>query len=304
MKHANEFFAMQRERYRMLLRRRSRAEKYRHRPCPWQNAPRADGSCHCDECLLERDGLLTRDTVLRQWRFCNVFREDDRTTIWFRENIRQPLRDDPKVVLATVAFRWFNRIETGEKIRHLLLGKWDSKEARQILYLQEPVVTGAYMIKTPAGKDKLDGVLWCIDQFATGWSGRMGFLCLQDAWTYLRTFPYLGPFMAYEVVSDLRHTHVLEGVYDIMTWANAGPGCTRGIGRVVCGDPKNFTDSSQSDQRDMNLLMKQLLEMSRSAQNWPAEWPRWEMREVEHGLCEFDKYCRGKVGERLKRRYQ
>jgi hypothetical protein len=38
---------------------------------------------------------------------------------------------------------------------------------------------------------------------------------------------------------------------------------------------------------------------------WPTDWPRWEMREVEHWLCEYDKWCRVmKDKKRMKRRYQ
>jgi hypothetical protein len=30
---------------------------------------------------------------------------------------------------------------------------------------------------------------------------------------------------------------------------------------------------------------------------WPKDWPKLEMRDVEHTLCEFDKYERVKAGE-------
>lgn len=307
MKQLDQFFAMQRERYKMLLRRRSRAEQYRPRPCPWGNAPRADGTCHCNECLLEREGLLTRDPVLSKWRFCNVFREDDVTTAWFRKNIREPMKDDPRVLLATIAFRWFNRIETGEKIKDVLLGNWDTQQVRRRLYLAQPVVTGAYMIKTPSGMDKLDGVCWCIDQAAKViakypadyWYEKS----LQQFWNALREMPLMGGFMAYEVVSDLRHTFLLREASDINTWANAGPGCTRGLGRVVHGDPNHWTATSEKDQKAMNSAMIELYCRSLQSEYWPSGWPKWEMREVEHSLCEWDKYCRGLAGDKLKRKY-
>lgn len=304
------FFEMCRERYKMLLRRRSRAEKYRDHPCPWRHAPSADGVCRCDECLLEHEGLLTRDPVLSKWRFCNVFREDDKTTVWFRENIREPLRNDPKVLLATVAFRWFNRIETGEKIKDILLsGRWDSKEVKRRLWLDEPVVTGAFMVKTPPGLDKLEGVCWCVEQFAKGADHLIGRwdpeVTLEGMWTALRTFPYLGPFMSYEVVTDLRHTHLLENAPDILSWANAGPGCARGLGRLVHDDADHWDSNSEKDQKEMLSEMKKLLDAARDEATgmWPKEWPQWEMREVEHGLCEFDKMMRGLGGSKLKRRY-
>jgi hypothetical protein len=56
--------------------------------------------------------------------------------------------------------------------------------------------------------------------------------------------------------------------------------------------------------------MKGLLRDSRDAKFWPQGgkatakaaqnalyWPKWELREVEHTLCEFDKFERTRLGE-------
>src|SRR5262245_9489817 len=271
-----EFFATARERYEILLRRRT------GEGLPW-----------------------TKDPIFPHWRFCNVFREDDRTTIWFRENVRDKIRDDPEAVTrATIAFRWFNRVETGELIKHLLLGEWSSAEAREILRDVRPLVTGAYIIKGQDGMTKLEGVLACVDEAFRMLPPMMSHLTsLEAAHAELTSIPYLGPFMAYEVVTDLRHTSVLEKSPDIMTWANPGPGCTRGLSRAAHGELGHFSRGSVWSRREMLSLMSELLAMSRDSANWPSEWPSWEMREVEHWLCEFDKYERARGGEALKRRY-
>ena len=96
--------------------------------------------------------------------------------------------------------------------------------------------------------------------------------------------------MAYEVASDLRHTRYLRNAPDIMTWANLGPGSKRGINRVL-GEPLG---ASVSDQLAQEVFLS-LLEYLQS--NWPNDWPALEMREVEHSLCEFDKYMRVKLGQ-------
>jgi len=36
----------------------------------------------------------TQDKIFLENKFCNPFRENDKTTVWFRENIREPLRDN------------------------------------------------------------------------------------------------------------------------------------------------------------------------------------------------------------------
>src|SRR5665213_532654 len=129
----NKFFSTARERYSILLKRRAGLPK------PW-----------------------SVDPIFQREYFCNVFRESDKTTEWFRENIRDKVRDDPqKALLAIAAFRWFNKIETGEKIKDLLVGEWSSEAASERLLNARPVVTGAYIIKTPDGMNKMTGVLWC-----------------------------------------------------------------------------------------------------------------------------------------------
>jgi hypothetical protein len=49
---------------------------------------------------LKEEPPWTEDEILKQFKFCQVFREDDRTTRWFREHIRDPLKDSPDVVMA------------------------------------------------------------------------------------------------------------------------------------------------------------------------------------------------------------
>lgn len=291
MVKAESFFAIARERE--AIRRRRCVE---HLSAPW-----------------------TDDPIFREWRFCNVHREHDKTTEWFRDNVRSKLTG-LAVVEATIAFRWFNRIETGEVLLDLLLNGWNHDEAlRRLLELEQVfsgayrishhsrgrLFTGAYIVKSPDGKSKLRGILECIEEarrkvpeMLPQW-GEL--LC--GAWNDLRTIPFLGPFMAYEVVSDLRWTDVLHGAEDVCLWANPGPGCARGLGQVLADEPRMFNRGSNKHRDEMFSLMYQLLEMSRQPEVWPYVDAPWEMREVEHWACEADKYWRAERGERLKRRF-
>lgn len=255
----------------------------------------------------------TDDKILQENRFCNVFREDDKTTIWFRENVRNFLQNYPRVLPATVIFRWFNRIETGEKILDLLVNadKWDTAEARKRLTGVSPVVTGSYIIKTPNGMTKLEGLLWCFDQFLPKWRELYdtiipGTTTMETLWTQLQEFPFLGQFMAYEIVTDLRFTHILKNAPDIMTWANPGPGAARGMGRLVEGaDINTFKMQNKKHRQIVIEKMQELLEASKEEHNWPKEWQQWEMREIEHTLCEFDKYERIRLGEgKMKQKFR
>lgn len=287
--HAHKFFMLARERYNILLRRRAGD------PWPW-----------------------TKDTHLQTWRFTNIFREDDRTTSWFRNEIRDPLsmrcgtglpfhniENRIKLVESTMIFRWFNRISTGELIKDLLLGEWNSREALLRLQGEDPIFTGAYIIIGVPGQSKLEGVLEAIDGarpylpvMVPKWGAT-----LEDAWEDLKTIPYIGGFTGHEIVQDLRYTPVLENATDVNSWGNLGPGAIRGISWLVYGHGEGF-NNSVSQQKQMLKLMAELLEMSRDPQYWPVEWPKWEMHQVEFLLCEFAKYMRALNGFRQKRRYE
>jgi len=287
----DHFFATARERYQIKLNREA------GKPWPW-----------------------TTDTHFQNWRFCQVHREDDKTTVWFRETIRKGILERfpssgnyklLKLLESTLIFRWFNRIETGEAIKDLLIYDWDTQEARSRLTGVSPVVTGAYIIKAGDGVSKLEGILACIDEarpqlprMLADWMVEPPeHRSLRVAWESIRELHFMGGFMAYEAVSDLRWTPILDQAQDIMTWANAGPGCARGLGWVVYNDSDVFS-CSVGHQRKMLEYMQELLEHSKNPNYWPAEWKQWEMREVEHWNCEFDKYMRAYGGSRLKRRFQ
>jgi hypothetical protein len=248
----------------------------------------------------------TQDPIYQKYRFCNVFREDDKTTVWFRDTLRNPLDTNAtKVLFATIAFRWFNRISTGKLISGNLMegpSKWDPRKIREILKDKKPVVTGAYIIKTPNGMNKLDGVLFCIEEVRAdidALTDHLAFNCktLESMWERLREYPYLGDFMAYEVVTDLRYTLLGRDAQDIDLWCNPGPGCTRGLGWVISGNFEQFNRGSRKDRAEMLPLMQEILLASRSDEYWPRQFCRsWDMRTVEHWLCETTKYIRVRDG--------
>lgn len=180
----------------------------------------------------------------------------------------------------------------------------DLAEALRARKPRGPYVSGAYIIKAETGMDKLSGVCYCIDKFnkESAWRTAAEDMLypttnyrLETAWEWLKKQYYLGPFTAYEIVCDLRYTELLEKAPDRLTWANPGPGAIRGLNRV-CGVDPNMTIK----RSDAIAMMAVLL-----SESTYRGWTDWEMREVEHTLCEFDKYERVRLGQgRSKRRYR
>lgn len=265
--------------------------------------------------MLDRHAGLPRpwtdDPILQQYRFTCVFREQDRTTLWFRHHVRNWLaKMTPRQqVLGTILFRTLNRTESGEVIFRQSMGdpigwryiRGDATIAHVEAELRAaiprgPWVTGSYIVKTPDGMDKLTGALWIVEEarlrlaaLLDGHPLQTTPRTLQAFWLALQKFDYIGGFTGYEIVSDLRWLPILRDAPDIMTWANAGPGATRGL-NWVHGRTKS------ASQSQMNEEMQELLRLSQDPEYWPIGWPSWEMREVEHWCCETLKYMRFKEG--------
>jgi len=258
----------------------------------------------------------TDDTILQSCYFTNAYREHDKTTVWFRENVRDPTRDMLEVLMATVIFRWFNKIETGELLLHnKLLTSWNEAKATRLireLNKVQPVFTSAFMVKAGNGPPgcKVPNVCKAITAV---WKERHRLLrvceedCrLQALWAELCKFNHLGGFMSYEVVCDLRYTGLLDKAIDINTWTNLGPGAARGLQRIQ-GLPIKIARTGVKDTRPKppNDWLGRLIYLRRVInRKLKGKVPRFELREVEHSLCELDKYERVLFGQgRSKRKY-
>lgn len=286
MKHLKDFFAFAEERE--AIRQRKEAGE----PWPW-----------------------TKDEVLQRAFFCNIYREDDKTTKWFRNSARDWVAEHKMVALtACVLFRWFNKIETGEQILPWLRGETltepgsDLWRERLLAMVNGHAARGhavfgaGYIISSPLGDRKIDWAVNCTTKTVRN-APRILAACtsLESAWDALQKEQGLGPFMSYEIVTDLRHTSVLRNAPDIMSWANPGPGCMRGLGWVTLGcSGRGIFKRNREGVQNMLKLMREIRDAS-DGYAWQA---RWEMREVEHVLCEFDKYRRVQRGDRPKRWYR
>jgi hypothetical protein len=286
LENAQKFFGYAKERYKIFLKREAGES------IPW-----------------------TKDRILQIYRFCNVFREDDVVTKYIRKNISLEIYGDHLVGVAVMS-RIFNKPSTLQKLiedennkaNPDLLGAWTylrhevwANLVRERLEGVQPIISAAYIIATKPGMNKLDGILHCLEPVLANAVQLQKEMqkegcTLQYACELLQQFSHIGPFIAYEIVTDLRHS-ILKNAPDIMTWANPGPGATRGLGRILEKGPKHFSRTSPKSVAQMMIHMQELLELSKDERFWDQSYPSWEMREVEHTLCEFDKYERARLGE-------
>ena len=243
----------------------------------------------------------TKDPIFQEWKFTNVFRQLDKVTVWFMDNIITPHINDGPLLLANIAtHRYFNWPDTSEAMGYIT--EWNPLELEKILLEREKlgckIFTGAYMVtggaKGGTGRKKISLVLH--DFLAPIWENKEIILAetLEETCTNFRLYPgwKSGGFAAYEVVTDLTYTPMLCNASDKNTWANAGPGAKRGLERIY------------GYMHEWEYLQYMRLLLVESVKYVGDHVPMLDMRAIEHSLCEFSKYVRIKEGTgRARSRY-
>ena len=249
----------------------------------------------------------TEDPILRTWKFTNVFRRLDRMTEYLvgRLQLHADAPLDIKL-FNCVAFRYSG----GEAFWNALgwLEKWDQKEkdfwiktGLDLVARGERVFTHAYLIHSfhqPGPKH----IVIANEALDLIWQHRHELVqtiqetkSIEAFCKHLRTFRGFkaGGFLAYEVACDLTYIDPLNNAVDLLTWANPGKGAIRGLIRLLDEKPSEV---------EAIAAMRYLLEQSEH--HIEHYVPPLQIRDIEHSLCEFDKYCRAKFAEgRPKQRY-
>ena len=239
----------------------------------------------------------TNDEILQKYSFCNVYRELDKVTIWIRENWKEPYELHPNLPFAMAVARQINWPETLEEIG--FPEEWEPERVKKIMQDRmdrgEKVYTGAYMLTGTLGGTKVEQT---VDKILTPLYNNPPEIIwdsLEKTWKNYLPYAGFSGFMAYEVVTDLRYTSHLCFAKDITTLANAGPGAKRGLNRIH-GRSLNQSIKTKDSVREM----KELLDVADNYYNrgiYSGYQQPFEMREIEHCLCEFDKYERVRLGE-------
>jgi len=228
----------------------------------------------------------TQDKILQSYRFCNVNREDDTVTKWFAENWRAPdYWKQRNFVPAIILGRTINWPDTLEELG--FPHRWDSEEILRRLDNRQArgvkVYTGAYMITAgPPGVRKNAFVVGNAESYFFK-PPQLDPLSLENSWKELRTYPCVGPFIAAQIIADLKQTSHLREAKDWMTWAGLGPGSTRGLNRLYERDLKASVSQDQG--------LKEMREVSKAIDFDLC------LQNLQNSLCEFDKYERVKWGQ-------
>lgn len=242
----------------------------------------------------------TTDPILRDYRLENVYREQDKETVYLRRNWLHPYANHQNLWFAACLFRLINWSPTLADIG--FPETWNPRQVLEILERRmaagEKTYTSVYRIQHHGCASnalylvhRVLEPLWKAVSSGTNppiWDGGKR-VSLEAAHGWLSQFFGFGDdpgFTNYEVITDLRHTRYLCNAPDIMTWANAGPGARDGIRRLLGVGMKT------------KIPVRDQLRYMREAFRWLDQnrdrriLPTLEMRDVEHSLCCYHKWRR------------
>lgn len=235
----------------------------------------------------------SEDPVFQTVYFCNVRREDDKTTKWIRENWQMVGTHEHLVAMALA--RFVNKPDTLAKLGYP--HKWDEEYSKRFVEYMETAKkpwSGAYIVSTngnPISKavyiaSVLDGINAMRD---------LDYGDLARAYTSLMTAQGIGSFMAGQILADLKNSpgHPLTTAPDWWTWCAHGPGSLRGMSWLTGWEKVSPIQFYQFMPTLVNILTED-----------PPIEGRLHAQDIQNCLCEFDKWCRVTNGTgRSKRKY-
>lgn len=237
----------------------------------------------------------TTDPVLRDFKFTNVFRELDRGTLALRK-MEAGQTDPALLIFNTWWYRLFNWhehatnlgfVDSYDKLHDYMIGL-HNRGGR--------IFTAAHMVRGIGGQAKVFPYLKLSKYI---WDDRLDLAEIfskvttqQEAMRTAQLYYLMGDFTSYEVVCDLRW-HVLKHCTDALAWGNVGNGAVRGLKRLGY---KPTVESMVALWELAKLYLEPHVIDHHPGVSPDPLWPPFELREIEHSLCEFDKYMRAVSG--------
>ena len=242
-------------------------------------------------------GPWTKDPILKEWKFCNVRREDDRVTKWIAKNWRDNHHTEPDLWFAMVVARFINWPETLNYLGfpipwdrvHFLKAMHDFKASGKKVY------TGAYMVRADMDhankyeyqEEVVFTPLWDKREYLRPKQGDS----LNGFHMTLGMFHGLGSFMAAQVVADMKYVPPLVHAGDWNTFAASGPGSRRGLNRVMGRE----VDAKWREEEWRLALSR--LQNELNPELTCSGVGTLHAQDIQNCLCEFDKYERVKWNE-------
>lgn len=268
----------------------------------------------------------TEDHILRDFKFCNVYRQLDGGTVAIRKYIENTDITPEKKLFNIIAYRFFNRRDT---IEHLFGGLLDP-ETFDFKYYEhrfdnikqsENIFSNAYLITAHAykkdyrPKDKHVQILLMLNDLRQRLSDIIGLLQAgspQDGLQIIeRSVPMAGAFLSGQILLDAAYARDIVA-YSGDDFLIVGPGAHWGLNIIF--DKKLSKKEADSACRYLYAIQPQ--EFAKLKTQKGLDWntvrlqddnypnaPFLMLHDIQNSLCEFRKYWRLKHAEKAKKRY-
>lgn len=244
----------------------------------------------------------TKDPILQTYRFCNIYRELDRVTLYVRNHWTAKHMDQKHIWFAMVVARLLNWPDSMDELHPVT--PW--RPARFLHALQQRQQRGqqvfgpAYIVSTNG--QSVPKLQYLAEQVLTPmWHAREDLrpvdgMLLSEFHANLMRFQGMGSFMAAQVVADVKNTRDaglgIRLTADWFTWAAPGPGSMRGMNRLLGNGPLKSGMSPVVFLERLNMLREQV-----NAVLVRKGWTPLCAQDMQNCLCEYDKYERVRLGQ-------
>lgn len=242
-------------------------------------------------------GRWTTDPILAQYRFCNVYRQLDRVTVWLNTEWAPDIPEEYLLFWTCVA-RLLNHAEPLTAVRP---ARWDRySPADFVAALNKIKLAGgtmrnsAYIVSTNGHKMPFPEYIG-LRVLPTVWEKRDlldDVTTLHDAHKRLTAINGFGSFMSGQVLADLKYWHTnLMSSPDWESFVVPGPGSKRGLNRLLGYEPND----AMSDRAFAAQFPYAFKLATHTVQR--QKFPRIHAQDVQNCLCEFDKYERARLNQ-------
>lgn len=269
--------------------------------------------------LLGNPPPWTSDPVLRANRFTNAYRASDRVSQFLISHVipnSEPHAND--IFFRVMLFKLFNRINTWRLLETTLgdlhEGTFDVVVYNRVLSAAflggHRLYSAAYIMPAPklgAARKHTNHLLLLKLMLAHELPERISRAPrMEAAYHLLVSYPSIGPFLAFQFLTDLNYSTLTS--FDEMEFVVAGPGAVDGI-------RKCFTDTGGLSDSGVIRAVAEMAEaqFEQRGLDFPHLWGRaLQLIDCQNLFCEIDKYARvahpsivGRTGrQRIKRRYR
>ncbi|WP_437665616.1 nucleotide kinase domain-containing protein [Sorangium sp. So ce1182] len=244
--------------------------------------------------------LWTKDPILARHKFTNAYRASDRVSQFLIRNVIYRGSAAPReVFFRIILFKLFNRIETWQLLeRDIGELRWKTyRFDRYVAVLERAmsadirIYSAAYIMPTAAqfgGQRKHETHLRLLEHMINEGAVEriLNARTMRAAFEVLRSFPMMGDFLAYQFITDLNYSDMIN--FSEMEFVVPGPGARDGLRKCF----SSFGGLSESDIIRI-VAERQCVEFDRLGLHFRSLWGRaLQLIDCQNLFCEVDKYAR------------